>query len=82
MSIFHKYLFPLYGFDILNHLVYDVYHTIPLNVVKNQLVRVWDLEMIDKTELDKQIANFPWPGEFKDGRLPKQLGKDCKGIGY
>lgn len=62
--------------------VYDVYHTIPLNVVKNQLSRALELEMLDKTELDKQIGNFPWTGEFKDGRLPKQLGKDCKGIGY
>ena len=82
LSIFHKYLYPLYGFDILNHLVYDVYHTIPLNVVKNQIVRALDLEMLDKAGLDKQIENFPWTGEFKDGRLPRQLGKDCKGIGY
>lgn len=51
-------------------------------MVKNQLIRALDLEMLDKTELDKQIENFPWTGEFKDGRLPKQLGKDCKGIGY
>ena len=55
LSIFHKYLNPLYGFDILNHLVYDVYHTIPLNVVKNQLVRALNLEMLDKTELVKYI---------------------------
>ena len=82
LSLFHKYLYPLYGFDILNHFVYDVFHTIPLNVVKNQLSRALELEMLDKTELDKQIGNFPWTGEFKDGRLPKQLGKDCKGIGY
>lgn len=71
-----------YGFDILNHLFYDAYLTIALNVVKNQLSRALELEMLDRTELDKQIGNFPWTGEFKDGRLPKQLGKDCKGIGY
>ena len=41
-------------------------------MVKNQLSRALELEMLDKTELDKQIANFPWTGEFKDGRLPKQ----------
>lgn len=82
ISIFHKYLYPLYGFDILHHLVYDVYHTIPLNVVKNQFVRALDLEMLDKIKLDEQIQNFPWTREFKDGRLPKQIGKDCKGIGY
>lgn len=82
LSLFHKYLYNLYGFDILNHLFYDAYHTIALNVVKNQLSRALELEMLDKTELDKQIDNFPWTGEFKDGRLPKKLGKDCKGIGY
>ena len=66
----------------MNHLFYDAYHTIALNVVKNQLSRALELEMLDKTELDKQICNFPWTGELKDGRLTKQLGKDCKGIGY
>lgn len=65
----------------MNHLFYDAYHTIALNVVKNQLSRALELEMLDKTELDKQIGNFPWTGELKDGRLTKQLGKDCKGIG-
>lgn len=44
--------------------------------------RALELGMLDKTELDKEIGNFPWTGEFKDGRLPKQLGKDCKGVGY
>jgi len=82
LSIFHKYVYPLYGFDILNHLVYDVYHTVPLNVVKNQVVRALDLEMLDKAKLDKQIENFPWTSEFKDGRIPRQLGKDCKGVDY
>lgn len=72
----------LCGFDILNHPVYHVYHTIPLNVVKNQIARALDVEMLDKAELDKQIENFPWAGEFKDANLPRQLGKDWKGIGY
>ena len=66
----------------MNHLFYDAYHTIALNVVKNQLSRALELEMLDKTGLDKQIGNFPWTGELKDGRLTKQLGKYCKGIGY
>ena len=82
LSIFHKYLHPLYGFDILNHFIYDVYHTVPLNVVKNQLVRILDLEMVDKTKFDQQIVSFPWTTEFKNGRIPKQLGNNNKGIGY
>lgn len=63
----------------MSHLVYDVYHTVLLNVVKNQVVRALDPEMLDEAKLDKEIENFPWTGEFKDGRLPRQ---DYKGIGY
>lgn len=77
-----KYLYPLYGFNILYHLVYEVFHTVPLNIVKNQLGRTLDLVMINKINLDEQIQNFPWTHEFKDGRLPRQIGKDWKVIGY
>lgn len=80
VSILHKYLYPLYGFDILKHLVYDVYHTVPLNIVKNQLVRALEQEIIDKAKLDEQIENFPWTNEFKDGRVPRKIGN--KSIGY
>ena len=80
ISILHKYLSPLYGFDICKHLLYDVYHTICLNVVKNQAERLLDLEMIDKGFLDKQIKKFPWPKELKNGRIPRPIGK-LKGMG-
>ena len=63
-------------------MVYDVYHTIPLNVVKNQLTRLLELEMVATEYLDKQIKNFPWSKELKDGRLPRPVGKECKGIGH
>lgn len=39
ISLLHKVLYPLYKFDVTRHIVYDVYHTIPLNVVKNQITR-------------------------------------------
>lgn len=81
-SILHKYLYPLYKFDILHHLVYDVFHTLPLNVVKNQLSRFLEQCLIDKTRLDQQIEMFPWTREFKDGRLPSKLGNNNKGIAY
>ena len=74
LSLFHKYLYNLYGFDILNHLFYDAYHTIALNVVKNQLSRALELEMLDKTGLDKQIGNFPWTGELKRWQTYKTTG--------
>ena len=38
-SLLHKYLYPLYGFDILQHMVIDVFHTVPLNLCKNQVQR-------------------------------------------
>ena len=80
ISILPKYLNPLYGFDVCKHLVYDVFHTICLNVVKNQAERLIDLEMIDKGYLDKEIKKFPWPKELKNGRIPKPIGK-LKGMG-
>lgn len=44
-----------------------MYHTLPLDVGKNQVSKALDLEMLDKAKLDKQIENFPWTGEFNDG---------------
>ncbi|CAB3987948.1 Hypothetical predicted protein [Paramuricea clavata] len=80
ISILHKYLYPLYSFDICKHLLYDVFHTICLNVVKNQAERIINLEMIDKEYLDEQIKVFPWPSKLKSGRVPKLIGK-LKGMG-
>ena len=82
ISQLHKVLYPLYIFDITRNMVYDVYHTIPLNVVKNQLTRLLELELVDTEYLDKQIRDFPWSNELKDGRLPRPVGKECKGIGH
>ena len=80
ISILHEYLNPLYGFDICKHLVYDIFHTVCLNVVKNQAERLVNLEMVDKRYLDKQIKHFPWPQQLKNGRVPKPIGK-LKGMG-
>ena len=55
ISLLHKVLYPLYKFDVTKHMVYDVYHTIPLNVVKIQLIRLLELEMVDTEYLDKQM---------------------------
>ena len=78
-SILHEYLYPLYGFNVLSSLVIDIYHTLPLNIVKNQLVRIMDLEIIDLKEVDSILKEFPWTRELKDGRLPKDM---TKGIGH
>lgn len=81
-SLLHKYLYPLYGFDILQHMVIDVFHTVPLNLCKNQVQRMLELELIDKTYLDEQIKIFPWTTELKAGRLPVVVGKDGKGLAF
>ena len=79
-SILHTYLYPLYKFDILFHMVYDSFHTICLNVVKNQLERLLELELLDQTKLDELIESFPWTKELKDGRIPKAT-KNYKELG-
>ncbi|KAM7430257.1 hypothetical protein ABFA07_018999 [Porites harrisoni] len=81
-SLLHKYLYPLYGFDVLKHTVIDIFHTIPLNLCKNQVQRLLELELLDKTYLDEQIKNFPWTTELKTGRLPVAVGRDGKGLGF
>ena len=81
-SLLHKYLYPLYGFDILHHMVFDVFHTIPLNLCKNQVQRLCELELLDITYLDEQINIFPWTTELKSGRLPVAIGKESKGLGF
>lgn len=82
ISLLHKVLYPLYKFDVTRHIVYDVYHTIPLNVVKNQITRLLELDLVDTEYLNKQKRDFSWSKELKDGRLPRPVGKECKGIGH
>lgn len=80
--LLHKYSYPLYGFDVLQHTVIDVFHTIPLNLCKNQVQRLLELELLDKTYLNEQIKIFPWTTEWKTGRLPVAVGRDGKGHGF
>ena len=58
-SVLHKYLHPLYGFDILQHMVFDVFHTVLLNLCKNQIQRMLELELIDTAHLDEKLKTFP-----------------------
>ena len=80
MSLLHKYLFPLYEFNILRDMVYDIFHTLPLNVVKSQLTYLLDNEIIHPEELDEALRNFPWTRELKAGRVPTPIGNDLKGL--
>ena len=81
-SVFHRYLYPLYGFDILQHIVIDVFHTVLLNLCKNQTQRMLELELIDITYLDEKLKSFPWTNELKNGRIPVAVEKEGKGLNY
>ena len=62
------------------HMVYDTFHTICLNIVKNQIERPMDLEILDQSYLHKQIKSFPWTKELNDGPNPRAT-KQYKGLG-
>ena len=81
-SVLHKYLPPLYGFDILQHMVFDVFHTVLLNLFKNQIQRMLELELLDTTYLDEKLKTFPWTHKLKRGRSPVAVGKEGKGLGF
>ena len=80
MSLFYSYLNPLYGFDVLTDFVFDVFHTVPLNVVKNVLEALISNECFDLIKFDQLLSEFPWPPELKDGRIPGMIRKDRKGL--
>ena len=48
-NILDTYLYPLYQIDILTHMVYDTFHTICLNIVKNKIEQPMDLEILDQS---------------------------------
>ena len=75
LSSLHKVLYPLYKFDVTKHMVYDIYHTIPLNVVKNQLTRLLELEMVDPEYLDKQIKKNSLEQRIKGWQTPQTSWK-------
>ena len=78
VSILHKYLFPLYGFDVLRDLVFDVFHTVPLNVVKNMLNFVLSKGICKTEDIDNLLKTFPRTSELRNGRMPSQIKKIVK----
>ena len=82
MSILHKYLCPLYGLNILKHLLIDTFHTVCLNVVKNQLQWLLKNEKVDIIDLEDNFKSFPWNHDLKNGRIPTEIAKDLKLLNY
>ena len=58
MLLFYSYLNPLYGFDVLTDFVFDVFHTVPLNVVKNVLEVLTSNECFDLIKFDQLLSSF------------------------
>lgn len=73
-SIFLQ-LYQLYGFDLVYDSVPDAMHTLTLNLCKNLLVKMFDMnapEYLDAETFKELLATFPWTPEHKQNRLPKQ----------
>ena len=77
LSLLHR-LNPLYQFNILNDLVFDAMHLLPLNVVKNHFSKLLSGEVMDERELACKLKQMPWTTDYKSSRLPD----DLEGIGY
>lgn len=60
-------------------MVFDVFHTVLLNLCKNQIQRMLELELIDTAYLDEKLKTFPWTQELESGRIPGAVGKEGKG---
>ena len=59
LSILHR-LHNLYGFDVLQDLVYDAMHNVPLNVVSHHLHYYIDNEILSPTALERKLREIPW----------------------
>ena len=80
ISVLHIYLYPMYEFNVIRDTVIDVYHTVPLNVVKNYLTTLLDKELLTTEDLDERLLEFPWTKKLKASRIPTAIGKDRKGL--
>ena len=59
LSILHR-LHQLYGFDVLQDMVYDAMHNVPLNVVSHHLHYYLDNEVLSPQSIEKRLKVMPW----------------------
>ena len=69
LSLLHR-LNPLYQFNILTDIVFDAMHLLPLNVVKNHLLKLLASEAINERELALKLKQMPWSTDYRSSRLP------------
>ena len=62
LSILHR-LHALYGFDVLQDLVFDAMHNIPLNVASHHLHYYFNEGILSAQEVDRRLKAVQWtPG--------------------
>ena len=54
LSALHR-LNPLYGFNLLTHMVYDAMHNVPINVIRMHLYRYVEENMLPKAEIEPRL---------------------------
>ena len=59
VSQLHR-LHKLYKFDVLQDLVFDVMHLIPLNLVKRKLDYFLSNTLVDQDQLQQALTHMPW----------------------
>ena len=69
VSLLHR-LNPLYQFNILTDIVFDAMHLLPLNVVKNHLIKLFASEAINEREFSHKLKQIPWSTDYRSSRLP------------
>ena len=59
LSILHQ-LNSLYGFNVMQDLVFDAMHNIPLNVASHHLHYYFNEGILKKQDVDKNLKKVPW----------------------
>lgn len=62
VSQLHR-LHKLYKFDVLQDLVFDAMHLIPLNLVKRRLEYLLSNSLVDQDHLREALKRMPWTTE-------------------
>lgn len=59
VSQLHR-LYKLYKFDVLQDLVFDAMHLVPLNLVKRRLDYFLSNSLVDQDHLQEALKRMPW----------------------
>ena len=80
MSLINWYLNQLYGFDELTEFVFDVFHAVPLNCVKNVIETLTYIKWIFRlyTKSDQLLSEFSWLPKLNDGSITGTIWKNGK----